>query len=165
MGRRSYQGIRVRGGALLILGGVLGAWAPGSAQIPDDRFHISLSVGGYIQVGVGYTHWVEEHHALEMTLFPLSYPFETIPFGIRLGHAWIPSNERWRAKLGSNLTLLLRSSERRGTVLTPLLAFTPGLQYDPDDERAFRLDLWMSYYLSEGVFAPTALELLTCWEK
>ena len=46
------------------------------------------------------------------------------------------------------------------TLSTLLLSFTPGLQYDPVDERCIRVDLWMSYYIKEKVFAPTGIEVL-----
>ena len=61
--------------------------APAQAQIPEDRIHVSLSLGGYVMVGIGITHWIEEHHSLEATLFPLGFPWEGFPAetGRRLG--------------------------------------------------------------------------------
>jgi hypothetical protein len=108
---------------------------------------------------------VEEHHALEFTLFPFAYPGERFPFGIRAGYAWIPSDEVWRAKLGGNFTLLFHPRRGPDNLLTPILAFTPGLQYDPDTERSLRVDAWLSYYLTEKVLAPTALEFLYGWNR
>ncbi|MGW8267850.1 MAG: hypothetical protein ACWGSQ_15900 [Longimicrobiales bacterium] len=133
-------------------------------QVPNDRAHLSVSLGGYVMVGIGITHWIEEHHALEATLYPFAFPGEGFPFAVKAGYAWIPSDEVWRAKLGGNFTLLVRKPAGGPRRLTPLVAFTPGLQYDPSDQRSFRADFWMSYYLTEKVFAPTALELLYNWK-
>jgi hypothetical protein len=84
---------------------------------------------------------------------------------VRLGYAWVPSDEVWRAKLGANLTVLVNPAHPERDRFTPLIAFTPGLQYDPEAHRSFRADVWMSYYLKEKVFAPTAVEFLYSWEK
>ena len=133
-------------------------------QVPNDRIHLSLSLGGYVMVGIGITHWIEEHHALEATVYPFAFPGEGFPFAVKAGYAWTPSDEVWRAKLGGNFTLLFRGSSGNSGRFIPLVAFTPGLQYDPSDQRSFRADLWMSYYLTEKVFAPTGLELLYAWK-
>ena len=53
--------------------------APTLGQIPEDRIHLSLSLGGYVMFGIGITHWIEEHHSLEATLFPLGFPWEGFP--------------------------------------------------------------------------------------
>jgi hypothetical protein len=138
--------------------------SPASGQVPNDRIHVSLSLGGYVMVGIGITHWIEEHHALEATVYPFAFPGEGFPFAVKAGYAWTPSDEVWRAKLGGNFTLLFRGSEENSGRFVPLVAFTPGLQYDPSDQRSFRADLWMSYYLTEKVFAPTAVEFLYAWK-
>lgn len=137
----------------------------GQSSVPSDRFHVSVSLGGHFMVGVGYSHFVETHHVLEFTVFPFTYPGEGFPFGLRAGYAWIPSDEVWRAKLGGNFTVLVNSTRSGRERFTPLVAFTPGIQYDPESDRSFRADLWMSYYLTEKVFAPTAVEFLTSWKK
>jgi hypothetical protein len=134
-------------------------------SVPPNQIHVSVTLGGYILLGVGYTHWIEEHHALELTAFPFAYPSEGFPFGLRVGHAWIPSNERWRAKLGSNVTVLIRPVESSYRRFTPILAFTPGLHYDLTDTRTLRADVWMSYFLTERVLAPTGVEVLTGWSR
>ena len=54
---------------------------------------------------------------------------------------------------------------RSPTRFTPILALTPGIQYDPDSDRSLRADLWVSYYLREKVFAPTGVEFLYGWSK
>ncbi len=149
--------------ALFLLPLLLGP-DPLHGQIPKDRIHVSLSLGGYVMFGVGYTHWVERHHALEATLYPFAYPWDGIPCALKLGYAWIPSNEAVRAKLGGNFTLLLHDHEGIGRTLTPLVAFTPGIQYDPTRGESIRWDFWMSYFPTEGVFAPTALETLFGWK-
>jgi len=121
-------------------------------------------MGGYVMVGIGITHWIEEHHALEATLFPFAFPGEGFPFAVKVGYAWTPSDEIWRAKLGGNATVLVRKpTEDRGR-FTPILAFTPGIQYDPSDQRSFRADFWMSYFLTEKTFAPTSVEFLYSWK-
>ena len=132
--------------------------AQGQSQLPGDRLHVSISLGGYFMLGVGYTHWIEEHHALIQ-------PRDGFPVGIRVGHAWIPSNEIWRAKLGGNATLLLEPARKGWDRLVPILAFTPGLQYEPDSDWCFRADVWMSYFPTQGVFAPTSIELLSGFKK
>ncbi len=137
----------------------------GQTRVPPDQIHVSVTLGGYILLGVGYTRWIEEHHALEFTLFPLAHPGEGFPFGLRAGHAWIPSNERWRAKLGSNVTILIRPVESSQRRFTPILALTPGVHYDPTDSQSLRADLWMSYFLTERVFAPTGVEFLSLWNR
>jgi len=137
----------------------------GQTRVPPDQIHVSLTLGGYILLGVGYTRWIEEHHALEFTLFPLARPSEGFPFGLRAGHAWVPSNERWRAKLGSNVTILIRPVESSQRRFTPILAFTPGIHYDPTDSQTLRADLWMSYFLRQRVFAPTGVEFLSLWNR
>lgn len=139
--------------------------AQGQTDLPTDQFHVSVTVGGHFLIGVGYTHFVEEHHALEFTLFPFAHPKEGFPFGIRAGYAWIPSDEVWRAKLGANITLLIRPGQTGGDRFTPTVGVTPGIQYDPDAERSFRADLWMAYYLKEGIFVPTGIEFLYGWPK
>jgi len=48
---------------------------------------------------------------------------------------------------------------------TPILSFTPGIQYDPEHDRSFRTDMWISYYLRDKVLAPTALEFFFSWPK
>jgi len=136
---------------------------PARSQVPGDRIHLSLSLGGYVMLGIGLTHWVEEHHAVEATLYPLGFPWEGFPSALKLGYAWTPSDEVWRAKLGGNVTILRHRHPGHSGGFTPVLAFTPGIQYDPTDQRSVRLDLWMSYYLLEGVFAPTALEVIHAW--
>ena len=139
-------------------------WVPACGQVPNDRVHLSLSLGGYVMVGIGITHWIEEHHALEATVYPFAFPGEGFPFAVKAGYAWTPSDEVWRAKLGGNFTMLVRKGNGGSRRLIPLVAFTPGLQYDPSDQRSFRADVWMSYYLTEKVFAPTALEFLYAWK-
>jgi hypothetical protein len=137
---------------------------PARSQVPSDRIHLSLSLGGYVMLGIGFTHWVEEHHAIEATLYPLGFPWDGFPSAAKLGYAWTPSDEVWRAKLGGNVTVLRHRHPGHSGGFTPVLAFTPGLQYDPTDQRSVRLDLWMSYYLLERVFAPTALEVIHAWK-
>jgi len=137
----------------------------GQTGVPTDQIHLSITLGGYFLVGVGYTCWIEEHHALEFTVFPFAYPGEGFPFGLRAGYAWVPSDEVWRAKLGGNMTVLVRPGRTGGDRFTPIVALTPGIQYDPDSERSFRTDVWMSYYLRERVFAPTGVEFLYGWSK
>jgi hypothetical protein len=151
---------------------ILQAWSglggvPLHAQssVPKDQIHVSVTLGGYILLGVGYTRWIEQHHALEFTLFPLAHPSEGFPFGLRAGHAWIPSNERWRAKLGGNVTVLIRPVESSRSRFTPILAFTPGLHYQPSDSRTLRADVWMSWFLTEKVFAPSGVEILSGWNR
>lgn len=139
--------------------------AHGQSGVPRDQIHLSITLGGYFLVGVGYTHWMEKHHALEFTVFPFAYPGAGFPFGLRGGYAWVPSDEIWRAKLGGNMTVLIRPGQTGGDRFTPILALTPGIQYDPDSDRSFRADLWMSYYLREKVFAPTGVEFLYGWPK
>ena len=133
---------------------------PVDAQLPRDQVHISLSLGGYVRVGVGYTRWIEEHHSLEFTAFPFAYPGDGLSMALKAGYNWIPSDELWRAKLGGNATLLIHRPRGDGGWFTPLLSFTPGLQYAPVDERCIRVDLWMSYYINEKVFAPTGIEVM-----
>ena len=137
----------------------------GQTAIPSDQFHISVTLGGHFLVGLGYTNWVEVHHALEFTLFPFAHPKEGFPFGLRAGYAWIPSDEIWRAKLGANVTLLFRAREGPGDRFTPTLGLTPGIVYIPDSGKSFRSDFWMSYYIREGVFVPTGLEFLYNWNR
>jgi hypothetical protein len=146
---------------LVILAGAA-LWAPGllCAQVPRDQVHISLSLGGYVKLGVGYTAWIEEHHALEFTVYPLAYPFEGLHMDLKAGYNWIPSDEVWRAKLGAAFTLLIHKPSGDGGWFTPLLSFTPGLHYAAKDERSVRVDLPMSYYITESVFAPTGLEFI-----
>lgn len=138
---------------------------PAQSPVPQDRFHFSVTLGGYFLLGIGYTHFVEEHHTLEFTVFPFAHPWEGFPFGVRAGYGWIPSNEVWRAKLGGNLTLLFRPGDQARERFTPILALTPGIQYDPDKDRSFRADLWMSYYLDQRLFAPTAVEFFYGWPR
>ncbi len=71
----------------------------GQTAVPSNQIHLSITLGGYFLVGVGYTHWMEQHHALEFTVFPFAYPGEGFPFGLRAAYAWVPSDEVWRAKL------------------------------------------------------------------
>ena len=108
---------------------------------------------------------MERHHALEFTLFPFAHPKEGFPFGFRAGYAWVPSDEVWRAKLGANMTILIRPGRSGGDRFTPTLGLTPGIRYDSDHERSFRADLWLSYYLKEKVFVPTGLEFFYAWPK
>jgi hypothetical protein len=135
--------------------------ATAQSTIPCDRYHVSVTLGGHFLLGVGYTRWIEDHHALEFTVFPFAYPGEGFPFGVRGGYAWVPSDESWRAKLGGNFTLLISPGGQRSERFTPLLAFTPGIQYEPDKNYNIRADLWMSYFLNQKVFAPMALEILS----
>ena len=137
----------------------------GQTAIPPDQFHLSVTLGGHFLVGLGYTNWVEEHHALEFTLFPFAHPKEGFPFGIRAGYAWVPSDEIWRAKLGANVTLLFRAREGPGDRFTPTVGLTPGIVYSPDSGKSFRGDFWMSYYLRERAFVPTGLEFLYNWNR
>jgi len=163
--RRPRTPALAMGTSFLLLAALLAVGAtPARGQIPNDRVHVSLSLGGYVMVGIGITHWIEEHHALEATLYPFAFPGEGFPFAVKAGYAWTPSDEVWRAKLGGNFTLLVRNSNGSSSRLVPLVAFTPGLQYDPTDQRSFRADFWMSYYFTEKVFAPTALEFLYAWK-
>lgn len=134
------------------------------ANLPDNRIHVSVTLGGYFLLGVGYTHWIEQHHALEFTVFPFAHPGEGFPFALRAGYAWVPSGEIWRAKLGGNATVLISPASSGRDRFTPLLTFTPGIQYDPTGHQSFRADLWMSYYLTEKAFAPTAIEFLSAWK-
>jgi hypothetical protein len=151
--------------ALHAWSGIGGVPLHAQSRVPPNQIHVSVALGGYILLGVGYTRWIAEHHALELTAFPFAYPSEGFPFGLRVGHAWIPSNERWRAKLGSNVTVLIRPVESSYRRFTPILAFTPGLHYDLSDTRTLRADVWMSYFLTERVLAPTGVEVLTGWSR
>ncbi len=141
------------------------ALASGQSSVPKDQFHVSVTLGGHFLVGIGYTRWIEEHHALEVTAFPFAHPREGLPFGIRAGYAWVPSDEVWRAKLGGGVTVFIRPGNQGGDRVTPTLDLTPGLVYDSDHERSFRSDLWLSYYLREKVFVPTGLEFFYAWPK
>ena len=144
-------------------------FAPGPARgqtgVPTDQFHLSITLGGHFLIGFGFSHFMEEHHALEFTLFPFAHPREGFPFGIRGGYAWIPSDEIWRAKLGANVTVFIQPQKDKGSRFTPTLGLTPGIRYDPDSDRSFRADLWMSYYLREKVFVPTGIEFIYAWPK
>jgi len=165
MARRSTR--LACGLCLLLLFQPVSGSRPLQAQtaVPSDQIHLSITLGGYFLVGVGYTHWMEQHHALEFTVFPLVVPGEGFPFGLRAGYAWVPSDEVWRAKLGGNVMVMVRPSQTGGDRFTPILGLTPGIRYDPDSDRSFRADLWMSYYLKENVFAPTGVEFLFGWPK
>ena len=140
---------------------------PAGAQsaIPEDQFHVSVALGGYFLVGIGYTHWIEQHHALEVTAFPFARPGEGFPFALRAGYAWIPSDEIWRAKLGGNIATLINPSDSGRDRITPILSFTPGIQYDPTMDSSVRTDIWLSYYLTEKVFAPSAIEFISGWRR
>ena len=152
--------------ATLLLSLVL---APGPAEaqsaVPEDQFHVSVALGGYFLVGVGYTHWIEQHHALEFTIFPFARPGEGFPFALRGGYAWVPSDEVWRAKLGGNIAALISPSGSGRDRFTPILSFTPGIQYDRTADSSLRTDLWLSYYLTEKEFAPSAIEFLYAWGR
>jgi hypothetical protein len=150
---------------LLALAGLAAYPVPGYGQsaVPTDQFHVSVTVGRHFLIGVGYTHWVEEHHALEFTAFPFAHPKEGFPFGLRAGYGWVPSDEVWRAKLGANVTLLIHPGETGGSRFIPTLGLSPGIQYDPDPDRSFRADFWMSYYIKEGILTPTGLEFFYAW--
>jgi hypothetical protein len=137
----------------------------GQSGVPTDQIHLSVTLGGYFLFGMGYTLYLEEHHALEFTVFPFAFPMEGFPFGLRAGYAWVPSNEIWRAKLGGNMMVLVRPGMNGFERFTPILALTPGIQYDPDSDRSLRADLWVSYYLKEKVFAPTGVEFLYGWSR
>ncbi|MFC1662340.1 hypothetical protein ACFL3S_12960 [Gemmatimonadota bacterium] len=157
--------IRKTGVILALILAAASAPPRATAQIPRDQLHVSLTLGGYVLFGLGYTHWMEEHHALEFTAFPFGYPGEQFPFAARAGYIWVPSDEVWRAKLGGNFTLLFHPRRGQESLVTPLLTFTPGIQYNPESEKSLRMDVWMSYYLTEKVFAPTSLEFLYGWSK
>jgi hypothetical protein len=170
IGKRGLKNERVRrfpgpGPLLLLLTGLAAFPEPGRAQssVPTDQIHVSVTVGRHFLVGVGYTHWIEEHHAVEFTAFPFAHPKEGFPFGLRAGYGWVPSDEVWRAKLGGNVTLLIHPGEEGGSRFIPTLGLTPGIQYDPDPDRSFRADLWISYYLKQGILVPTGLEFFYAW--
>jgi hypothetical protein len=162
---RTGIGSRTAIAASLIALALIWGVQPIRGQVPEDRVHLSLSLGGYVMVGLGYTHWIKDHHAVEVTVYPFAYPGEGFPVGVKAGYAWIPSIEVWRAKLGGNVTVLVHKPDGDRGRFTPLVAFTPGLQYDPTASRSVRMDLWMSYFLTEKVFAPTNLEVLYAWKK
>jgi len=132
---------------------------PAFGQVPRDQVHLSVSLGGYVRFGIGYTHWIENHHALELTAYPLAYPWEGGSLALRAGYNWIPSDEAWRAKLGGGATLVIHPPRGNRGWLTPLLFFAPGLNYVPEDERCLRVDLPMAYFLTEKTFAPTGIDL------
>ena len=156
--RRRSGPIRTpRGWLLLILCCVIPSQAV-HAQIPRDQVHLAVSLGGYVKVGIGITHWVEQHHSVEITAYPLAYPWEGLNMELRAGYNWIPSDEAWRAKLGAGASLLIHQPRGAGGWVTPLVSFTPGLNYVPENERCLRVDLPMSYYLTERVFAPTGID-------
>lgn len=138
--------------------------ADAQSSTPQGRFHLSVSLGGYLLLGFGYSRFLEGNQSIEFTVFPVAFPAEGFPFALRLGYAWIPSDEIWRAKLGANLMVILRPAEVSPQRFVPIVALTPGIQYDPEQDRSVRVDLWMSYYLRQKVFAPTALEILHAWE-
>ena len=165
MGKRDLR--RAFGLYLLLIATAIPASEPvqGQSGVPTDQFHLSITLGGHFLVGVGYTHWIENHHALEFTAFPFAHPKEGFPFGLRAGYAWVPSDEVWRAKLGANVMVLIRPNPNGGNRFTLTLGITPGIQYFPDHERSFRADFWMSYYLREGIFIPNGLEFLYLWPK
>jgi len=164
---RIRRSVRSGGGfrgtlAVSLLMALMGA-VPGKsleAQTPRDQIHFAVSLGGYVKVGMGVTHWLEEHHAVEFTAFPLAFPWRGLHMDLKAGYNWIPSDEVWRAKLGASATLLIHQPEGDAGWFTPLLSFTPGLNYSPENERCIRVDLPMSYYLTEGVFAPTGVDFL-----
>jgi hypothetical protein len=165
--KRPRPGVAKKTGvaAVVFILALIGVVQPIHGQVPEDRVHLSMSLGGYVMVGLGYTRWIKDHHAVEVTVYPFAYPGEGFPVGIKAGYAWIPSVEVWRAKLGGNVTVLVHKPDGGGGRFTPLVAFTPGLQYDPTASRSVRMDLWMSYFLTEKVFAPTNLEVLYAWKK
>lgn len=134
--------------------------SPLEGQVPRDQIHLAISLGGFVRVGIGVTHWIEKHHAVEFTAYPLVFPWDGHSIALKGGYNWIPSDEVWRAKLGGSATLLIHKPRGTGGWVTPLLSFNPGLNYVPDDERFLRVDLPMSYYLTEEVFAPSGIEIL-----
>jgi hypothetical protein len=166
-GLTSYRGMPRYWASLTLFLFLFVAPGPGGAQssVPKDQFHVSVAFGGYFLVGVGYTRWVEEHHALEFTVFPFARPGEGFPFAIRAGYAWVPSDEIWRAKLGGNLAALISPSDSGRDRITPILSFTPGILYDPTINSSLRTDLWMSYYLTQKVFAPSGIEFMYAWGR
>lgn len=131
----------------------------------QGRMHFSVSLGGYLLFGFGYSHILQGNQSLEFTVFPLAFPAEGFPFALRLGYGWIPSDEIWRAKLGGNFMVVIRPAGASPQRFVPIVALTPGIQYDPEQDRSVRVDLWMSYYLRQKVFAPTALEILHAWDR
>ena len=67
--------------------------------------------------------------------------------------------------MGANVTLLVEPWRERGDRFIPILALTPGIQYEPDSDLCWRGDLWMSYFPTQHVFAPTTIEILSGWKK
>ncbi len=160
--RTRFRSCRRWAGRTLVLSGLLllAGPAPTRAQTPRDQIHFSVHLGGYVKAGFGLTHWAGDHHAMEFTAFPLAYPWEGFHMDLKAGYSWVPSDEIWRAKLGANATLLIHKPSGEAGWFTPLFSFTPGIHYTPEQERYFRLDLLMSYYVNEKVFAPTGFEFL-----
>ncbi len=148
--------------AALVTAGLLTAAAalpaPSAAQGRRSRIHVSVTLSGHILLGVGYTRWVHEYHALEATVFPLAIPGNGFPFGFRAGYAWVPSAERWRAKLGAGILVLVSPSGKDGRRILPLPTFSPGIRYEADPGDALAMDLWLSYFPGRGLFVPTGLE-------
>ncbi|MCD4693354.1 MAG: hypothetical protein K8R79_10600 [Calditrichales bacterium] len=126
----------------------------------SNQLNLSITLSGHILFGFGYTHWLDDNNTVGGTLYII--PEKGAPFGLNGGYAYFTNGERWRMKLGAELTLLVCPPDPDKRKILPMINFVPGVQYAINDENFVMSQLWLSYLPVKAnvKFAPTGLEFI-----
>ena len=139
---------------------ILGIRPLPAADSAFNRVVFSLGLSGHVLLGVGMEHGFNEHHAVQLTIYPLFLPGKGFPLAFSTGYHYYLGGGRWRGALGGEFALLISPPDPDKRRVMPLLNLVPALQYRIDRAQVVSTRLWISYFLrgANVPLAPTAIE-------
>jgi hypothetical protein len=125
-----------------------------------NRVHLSVTLSGHVLFGIGFEHFLAEQHAIQATVFPLMAPGKGFPFALSGGYAYYTREDRWRGKLGVEVTAIVSPPAPDRRRILPLLNIMPGLEYSFDGSNSIQTQLWLAFFLKKYKrrFAPIGID-------
>jgi len=126
-----------------------------------NRMKFSFTLSGHMLFGLGYEYGFDEHHAVNLTVFPLLIPGKGLPYALSAGYDYYFKGENWKPKIGAAFTLLVSPPDPDKRKTMPMIVFTPGIQYLSQKD-SFLSQIWVAWFLKKARFpvAPIGLEFL-----
>ncbi len=113
-----------------------------------NRVHVSVTLSGHIFFGVGFEHSFTEHHALQLTVYPLVVPGKGLPFALQAGYNYYSGGLHWKGKLGFASGVIVSPPDPDKRRYLPMLMFTPGVQY-ADKNNFYNSELWLARFFGK----------------
>ncbi len=120
------------------------------AQSSDmyNRVHVSVTLSGHILFGVGVEHGFTEHHALQITVYPLVVPGKGFPFAMQAGYNYYWGGSLWKGKVGFAGGVIVSPPDPDKRRYLPMLMLTPGVRY-ADKDNFYTGALWLARFLGK----------------